>query len=88
MDILDHSLSKIYNIINNHADNGEYSDIDDYIVQFKSPEHILEEMIMVLTVSLPYKDKLKKRDEYFKYVRDYVLETEGSIEPGLLTGLE
>lgn len=45
-------------------------------------------MIMVLTVSLPYKDKLKKRDEYFKYVRDYVLETEGSIEPGLLTGLE
>jgi hypothetical protein len=89
---LERRLELIYEIVDKCADDEDFRQMNEYMWfksdMFDSLAHTIEEMVMLLSVTLPYKEHLKDRDEIYNMIESEIINRNGTVADGLLTGLE
>ncbi len=83
---IDVVLCKIYDDIESLADRSNFEEMDSILLNMDVRTMSVESLIMVLSVTLPYKNQLVHREHFYQLTYDH-LNTSGVLEEGLLTGL-
>jgi hypothetical protein len=81
-------LSDLYDEVDNLADDLDFDSMNELLIDVDIESSTVEYLIMALSVTLPHKDELPFRNEFFEMIKDK-LERDGEPDiDSLLLGLE
>jgi len=86
-DGIEEKLSDIYDDIMAFIDVNDYCSVNKYLTDVDLKEISTEEMIMILTVTLPYDMFISERGKFYASSEKEIIERD-EMEPYLLQGLD
>ena len=86
--MIDKTLDELYDRLEDALEIGEYKKVDSFLQLYDFDElNDLSVMVAVLSVTLPWKDKLSERDGYITRMRSFLISNHRHDHSDVFAGL-